>query len=135
MREIKFRGMSISGEWCYGYLSVISTGRIDIERGSYISNKMGSPFAYQVRPETVGQFTGMNDYNDIPIYEGDVVKGKRFAIRGGQVRFIGEIVFVNGCFKINGVGQYKGIIHEELHRGFEVIGNIHSNPELLEATV
>lgn len=55
LREFMFRGMTVSGKWVEGNLSVIKrklTGE-PVEAGHYISNSFGMPFAYQVRPETV----------------------------------------------------------------------------------
>ena len=50
MREILFKAKTISGNWVNGLLA-------NKDDKWYISNKVGMPFAYDVRPETICQFT------------------------------------------------------------------------------
>ncbi|WP_437132728.1 YopX family protein [Bacillus atrophaeus] len=146
MREIKFRGMGINGEWDYGNLSIIKQKikSMGIEPGSYISNKAGVPFAYKVRPETVGQFTGLEDKNGKGIYEGDgfIAKHKSGKVYKGQVKYELSFVFDIEGFEelfINGVGAVKTNRTFDIHSfvkwfdEIEVIGNIYEDPELLES--
>ena len=87
-----------------------------------------SPNMVEIIPETVGQYTGLDDKNGVKIFEGDVVRSNDTAI--GHVIYeesgtAFELLFYDDtdCF---GLGQCY--ISEEL----EVIGNIHDNPELLK---
>lgn len=78
------------------------------------------------------QWTGVPSNNEKEIYEGDVVKGKRW-VQGEYKRHIGVVHFVMGKYIVKGVGKYVWI-NEELNPLYEVIGNIYENPELLQTT-
>jgi uncharacterized phage protein (TIGR01671 family) len=135
MDRFKFRGMTLCGEWVYGNLAVINKKikhcGMTIESGFYISNKVGMPFAYPVRPETIGQSTGLKDKNGKLIYEGDIFKAEvinsfdedeyLYKIIRGQVSWFD----IEGCFAF---ARYQPSDLFEI----EIIGNIHQNKELLD---
>ena len=66
MREILFKAKTINGNWVNGLLA-------NKDDKWYISNKAGMPFAYDVRPETLCQFTGLCDKNGKKIWENDIL--------------------------------------------------------------
>ena len=66
MREIVYKAKTRSGKWVNGLLA-------NKDEKWYISNKAGMPFAYDVRPETICQFTGLCDKNGKKICENDIL--------------------------------------------------------------
>lgn len=74
MKDIIFRGKDESGilnhQWQLGALDNTDEKFPKIIRLDRWGNKM----IVNVAPETVGQFTGLYDCNDKPIFEGDIVK-------------------------------------------------------------
>jgi len=129
MREILFRGKDIKGNWYEGLLAH------NIAKDEwYISNKAGISTAYQVRSETIGQFTGLTDKNGVKIFEGDIVE---YEI-GDRLR-IGRVFFSDfrSSFSVTAGKSGSDVINNDLFRYIQngnsvtVIGNIYDNPELI----
>lgn len=124
MREILFRGKDIKGNWHIGLLAHIGNAW-------YISNKTGVSTAFEVIPETIGQYTGLTDNNDNKIFEGDIVKayGRKGAVTANKFN-------CGCCYPVYGfaVCEYNEETPSDLIEinDCEVIGNIHDNPELLK---
>ena len=143
MRDILFRGKRKDNrEWVYGYVYRIWE-RVYILWG--MTNDV--PNMIEVDPETVGQYTGLTDKNGKKIFEGDIVKAVIVRDLGGGTEKREETGII-GYDKIGMIGlieKYAGTIpvwsdfFQELTLSgcindfwFEVIGNIHDNPELLK---
>ena len=133
MREIKFRGLTVSNEWVYGNLAVLSERYDQILPGSYISNNSGRPFAYLVRSETVGQFIGLTDKNDKEIYERDIVE----CFKCDDIDFRSIVKFKNGAFGYINLNDFLVAFSENYHfhwkngqsNKIKVVGNVHENKD------
>lgn len=145
MREIKFRGKGgITDSWLIGSLVTCKGGAIIYGEGV-------------VRPETVGQYTGLKDKNGKEIYEGDILHIKQYEnngyrIFGADISFPncftldeckGELLregnalvyFTEGCMCVG--DMYISALFGDMRYSFplfefEIIGNIHDNPELIK---
>jgi hypothetical protein len=143
MREIKFRGLRTDGKGCvYGQLAYFFNnkempyimpdcffgtkefGEEDDNGNPIIENDFLALGGFvSVKPDSVGQFTGVHDKNGKEIYEGDLYKDEhedlfevvrldcgRYALKFLDNDYVDELI------------DWSCI---------EVIGNIHENPELL----
>ena len=133
MREILFRGKRENGEWVHGDLSYHHDGRVFIRYWDRLGFDPAYN-AYEVDPETVGQFTGMTDKNGKQIFEGDIIRAK--IEEGNHKGFTWPdmpVGFQQGSFCLNDRNGYVFCVLGAFAAAvtFEVIGNIHDNPELL----
>lgn len=126
MRVIKFRGKTTNGEWVYGHYS--TGGFIHPDGTETVRHLIHADMLYDVDSETVGQFTERFDKNGNEIYEGDIVKtnnGVGF-VRYNAKQWFYEVAEVNE--PLDNERKPGGIPEED----WEVLGNIHDNPELLK---
>ena len=134
MREIKFRGKRIdNNEWVYGgYMKNIN--------GTYITDTDNFHLRktyknYLVYDETIGQFTGLCDKNNVEIYEGDLLK---YSEDTSEISGIDEVFYNEeyGTFEVainrkRNDTEVLGFYLSRLGIGtkYEVIGNIYDNKE------
>ena len=137
MREILFRGKRLdNGEWIEGCLFKLTlngevVNLIFEDSFSFVGNNVKALSHAPVDPNTVGQYTGLNDKNGKRIFEGDIAETSDFNSEDGY----GEIIWdeQTARFAISGS---TNILFADFDNYFgneiEVIGNIHDNPELLK---
>lgn len=122
MRTIKFRAQDIaSNKWLFGDIRHHKNDVCIFEQGGNIGE--------QVKPETVGQFTGLTDKDGKEIYEGDVI---RINLTDGSTTISSVVWNRRGYWKCDiyiNHGVQLGLIDKVR---IEVIGNIHDNPELIK---
>lgn len=135
MREILFRGKRLdNGDWVEGYLyehepplvGIVSekdepeASKWFIARTGFADWNMSRPVELvEVDPSTVGQYTGLNDKNGNRIFEGDILSiwNDRNDV----------VVFEDGAFIMEDTE-----IPMRFAIKFEVIGNVHDNPEFMK---
>ena len=133
MREILFRGKRLcDGEWEYGNLF------IDEKQDSYkiLIGYANYRIGWEVDPATVGQYTGLTA-NGKKIFEGDIVRHhndypdseiEEKGVVFWDEKYCGWRRTSNGAYHHGIVDTYR--LSRECC--YEVIGNIHDSPELLE---
>jgi len=101
---------------------------------------------YSIIPETLGLFTNRSDKNGTRIFEGDIIELPNE--KGEMVRVVccfgpaerdinGNMVDIMGFHYVNLHDSFKSFPITENYQGktdyelFEIIGNLHDNPELL----
>lgn len=123
-----FKAKTCNGEWVSGSLHCK-------ENKWYISNKAGAPFAFEVRPDTICQCTGLKDKNGKLIWEKDIMVAHLDDDYPEDETYIRIMWHESGfCSKENGSEDIIPIDKFDREH-FEVCGNIFDNPDLLEMEV
>ncbi len=80
--------------------------------------------------KTVGQYTGLQDKNGTKIFEGDILSAHLDDGYPENETMLEVVWHNNGWYGKN--GKFFDDFDNGFEKYFEVIGNIHDNPELLQ---
>lgn len=131
MREILFRGKTLLGKWIEGdLLQYLGCGKV------YIAQNYKGAGGQEVISETVGQYTGLTDKNGKKIFGGDILEitSEYYSRKEKslyQVRY--HEATASWCAFAIGFLQRVPLCRNEC-KYYEIIGNIHDNPELLKGS-
>ena len=145
MREILFRGKTKGHKkgvltnkpiranmWVYGCLDIGSLCGYKVDM---ISDEKET---YSVISETIEQYIGKTDKNGKKIFEGDIGRYKQTdgaKINGNPMICIGKVVYneKTASFAVDSKDEIGAKNYDYFPiKDFEIIGNIHDNPELLK---
>lgn len=148
MREYKLRGKPTENNTSYFEDEDFVYGSLIISEDKYyilldvldnIKRDDYAVYMVEVRPETVGQYTGLNDKNEKEIYEGDIIEFSYDMFIGNFDTFVakGKIVFEEGAFYVE-VFENERTTEDEAYLLYsinldtiEVIGNVWEDSDLL----
>lgn len=128
MNEVLFRGWhEDSKQWVFGYLfkNAGKNGNYYILNGALQIGDVPKNM-FRVKPESVGQFTGLDDSKKRKLFSGDIILAKGKKSVGDYVT---SIVFADGAFKPKRNDTY--FIDSAVLTTSLKLGNIFENPELL----
>ncbi len=115
MDRWKFKAIGVhDNEKHIGYLSCCPDGSVDRynvpkEKGYYISNMTGNPWAFKVKEKTICQCTGRSDKLGILIFENDFVTPYPFKIP------IYKVVYLGGSFVLADISTKESPRYRSLY--------------------
>lgn len=127
--EFVYGSLVVSGDDCYIVGDVIDCTEDSLELEWWV----------KVRPETVGQYTGLKADHDVEIYEGDIISVTWGNCGRGlfEVKYFGDIHYP--AFDLEPSLPRGGLTNESKHGNgllfavnmlsVEVVGSIHDNPQ------
>ena len=149
MREILFKAKRIdNGEWVEGYYLKTYNSRGELtDRIFREFRKDGNKWGFsEIDPETLCQYTGLNDKNGKKVWENDILKGFTYPfLCDGEFNYFATVEWSeeykyfflytvkNPKSTVRGISEGNSELFEDFRSDdWEVIGNVFDNSEILE---
>ena len=153
MRPIEFRAKSTEhfetshdevnkGDWVYGYLVYYNYKPYIVTKMQKECGGVGNGLidaTISINPDTIGQYTDMDDKNKVKIFEGDVIEHKftpkdKYYPNYGIEQSTKQLIDFqyNGPSDDMGMDCYGYAFNPYWSNDFIIIGNIHDNPKIME---
>lgn len=118
----------VTAAWVTGGILVRSQDQLSMSQSQQVFILGNDGYSYEVEPDTLGVYIGINDKNDTPIFTGDILTGM------WGVEFVVfydvESLEYKARFKD---GTEDSIVHYGDSSIFEVIGNINDMEDFYES--
>ena len=82
--------------------------------------------------DIVELFTGLHDKNGKEVFEGDIVRHEKWDVIQGKYVYSDHEVYFDDELLEFGLRESNELFHCQFLDEFEVVGNIHENPNLLK---
>ena len=148
MRETEFKAKMVDGcVWVYGYYCELAGRKYIVPDYSQFRDihdaDLEDSFA-EIIPETVCQWTGLFEKQEVKIFEGDIFQYRK---HDGYLfdDFVGVVKFKDGCFGFTSLfdtstGYFVPFskfdeLQEDFLNHIEIIGNIHDKAQQKQALI
>jgi len=120
MRDIKFRGKNkVTKEWEIGSIAMWDHEHVDILASGINHNGEPTLTHKSVIPDSVGEYTGLQDMYGIDIFEGDILEDGEYT---------DTVEWSYSSWRITPCEDY---LDSFAHKAI-VIGNMYDNPEYMD---
>lgn len=131
-REILFRGFNEkNNKWLYGYYFV-NRGLHFVVDDETQTNPLVNWKDFVVKPDTIGQYTGLKDKNSKEIYEGDILEFTESHWFSYGIKYKGVVKYSDLGFVVYTLDDKFELGWISYNKTLKIVGNIHDNPELIK---